>query len=134
MLGHVGDLVKDVCEAIGRRLTEYRTECTRKHGLDASKLKRGPVACGVGCIAAPDLHQRAVQTHHGRCHGLERTGIIEHERRERMIAPLHSRHHEFSKSLSALGMPVMVNSTAWSIDVESSSEIGNVEFFSSAIE
>ena len=40
MLGHVGDLVKDVCEAICRRLTEYRTECTRKHGLDASKLKR----------------------------------------------------------------------------------------------
>ncbi len=28
MLGHVGDLVKDVCEAIGRRLAEYRTERT----------------------------------------------------------------------------------------------------------
>lgn len=55
MLGYVGGLVKDIREAIGRRLAEYRTERTRKYGLDASKLKRGPVACGVGRIAAPDV-------------------------------------------------------------------------------
>lgn len=55
MLGHISDLVKDVCEAIGRRLAEYRTERTRKYGLDASKLKRGTVARGVGRIARPTV-------------------------------------------------------------------------------
>ena len=109
VLGHVGYLVKDVCEAIGRRLAEYRTECTRKHGLDASELERSTVSRGVGRIAAPDHHRRAVQTHHGRGHSFERSGIVEHQRRERMRPARRNRHHEFSKSLSALGMPEMVS-------------------------
>ena len=115
-------------------MTEYRTECTRKHGLDASKLKRSPVACGVGCIAAPDRHQRAVQAHHGRGHSFERTGIIEHERCERMRLARRDRHHEFSKSLSALGMFEMVSRIASSIDVAPPSKIGDAEFATCAVE
>jgi len=86
------------------------------------------------CRSAPACHQRAVQALPGRGHIFERTGIIEHERRERMRSPLRVRHHEFSKSLSALGMFEMVSRIASSIDVVPPSKIGDTEFATCAVE
>ena len=58
--------------------------CTRHHVLDASELERSPIACGVGRTTVRDRHERAVQALDGRGHGLERSSIIEHQRRERI--------------------------------------------------
>ncbi len=100
--------------------------CTRHHVLDASELERSPIACGVGRITVSDRHERAVQALYGRGHGLERSGIIEHQRRERICTPRRERHHEFSKSLSALGMSAIVDRMASSIKAMLSRSSGKV--------
>ena len=100
--------------------------CTRHHVLEASELERRPIACGVGRITAPDRHERAVQAFDGRGHDFERSSIIEHQRRERIHTPRRERHHEFSKSLSALGMSAIVDRMASSIKAMLSRSSGKV--------
>ena len=76
MLGYVGDLLKNVCKSIGRRLSKDRAKRAREHRLDAPALKLGSITRGIGRIDPSSCQQRAMQAHNGVGQALERPDFI----------------------------------------------------------